>query len=166
MGADSLASNDYNKLTLVQPKVFRLAADVLVGISGSIRAFNVLRYEVQAPPRAESETDDLRYVVGLANEVRDKMRSGNAVAMQDGLEDCESTILVGYRGRLFVINTDFCVMQPKLNYWAHGSGGEYALGSLYSTCNTKEPKKRITMALDAASAFSPSVAPPYVYDHI
>ncbi len=46
---------------------------------------------------------------------------------------------------------------------AEGSGGMFALGALHATKNLKNPKIRMKMALEAATEFSMSVAPPFTY---
>jgi ATP-dependent protease HslVU (ClpYQ) peptidase subunit len=46
---------------------------------------------------------------------------------------------------------------------AEGSGGMFALGALHATKHQKNPKMRLKLALEAASEFSMSVAPPFTY---
>jgi hypothetical protein len=46
---------------------------------------------------------------------------------------------------------------------AEGSGGQIALGALHATKNQKNPKLRLKLALEAATAFNMSVAAPYTY---
>jgi hypothetical protein len=44
---------------------------------------------------------------------------------------------------------------------AEGSGQQLALGSLYSTGLIKTPRKRVRMALEAASKFNMAVRGPF-----
>jgi hypothetical protein len=44
---------------------------------------------------------------------------------------------------------------------AEGSGGELALGSLFSTTNIKTSRKRVRVALEAAAKFNMAVQGPF-----
>lgn len=76
-------------------------------------------------------------------------------------EDAGACLLVGVRGRLFRIESEFQVLEPMAEYAADGSGIYHAMGSLYST-EGKEPKERITEALKAAEYFVCTVRSPFV----
>jgi 20S proteasome alpha/beta subunit len=53
-------------------------------------------------------------------------------------------------------------IDPNLGYCSIGSGGPFAMGSLYTTAKTKQsPKTRLKTALDAASEFSKGCGRPY-----
>jgi ATP-dependent protease HslVU (ClpYQ) peptidase subunit len=58
---------------------------------------------------------------------------------------------------------DFHIGETFVNYMAEGSGGAFALGSLHTTRNQKNPKIRLKAALEAASEFTMSVSPPFTY---
>ena len=72
----------------------------------------------------------------------------------------ETSLMVGYRGELYLIDEDFQVGQLGNNYAAIGVGGPFALGSLHETKN-KKPEKRILRALAAAEEFSGAVCGPF-----
>jgi ATP-dependent protease HslVU (ClpYQ) peptidase subunit len=78
-------------------------------------------------------------------------------------EDTGGIFIVGLEGRIFTIDEDFHVGENVVNYMAEGSGGAFALGALHATKNQKNPKMRLKLALEAASEFSMSVAPPFTY---
>ena len=78
-------------------------------------------------------------------------------------EDTGGIFIVGLEGRIFTIDEDFHVGENIVNYMAEGSGGQIALGALYATKNQKNPKVRLKAALEAASEFNMSVAPPFTY---
>jgi ATP-dependent protease HslVU (ClpYQ) peptidase subunit len=50
--------------------------------------------------------------------------------------------------------------QYDQDYLAMGSGGDLALGSLYSTKNYKDPRKRVNLAVQAAINHSTSCKGP------
>ena len=59
------------------------------------------------------------------------------------------------------MDTDFHIGEADVQYMAEGAGQDIALGSLYSTSNIKTPRKRLRLALEAASKFNMSVRPPF-----
>ena len=70
---------------------------------------------------------------------------------------------MGVEGRIFTRDEDFHVGENIVNYMAEGSGGQIALGALHATKNQKNPKLRLKLALEAATAFNMSVSAPYTY---
>ena len=58
---------------------------------------------------------------------------------------------------------DFHIAENIINYMAEGSGGSFALGSLHTTKNQKNPKMRLKLALEAAAEFTMTVRPPFTY---
>ena len=87
-------------------------------------------------------------------------------------EDNESKggdFLLGYCGQLYNIGDDFQVGIPALSYDSIGCGDALALGSMHTTETISKkfsPRNRLTLALDAASAHSAGVAPPYIIQRI
>ena len=71
-------------------------------------------------------------------------------------------VKLGYKDKLYSVESDFQVGESLDNYAACGSGEDFALGSLATTEGLGlSPEERIRVALQAASKFSVSVAPPY-----
>ena len=62
----------------------------------------------------------------------------------------ESKYLFAYRDKLFLINSDGCVLEID-DYVAIGSGEDQAIGSLLST-EGEQPKTRIIKAIKASAA--------------
>lgn len=161
MGCDSMASTDYHKARMLAPKIFRVG-DMLIGVCGSLRVRDVVE-TVTLPPRAESDTNDRDYLVRYyVSALRAAMKDAGVLATEDGVDDFNGSMLIAYRGKLYHLHSDFALLEH--NEWATGSGGEYALGSLFSTSG--EPQKRIKTALQAACEFSPSCGPPFVIEKL
>ena len=59
------------------------------------------------------------------------------------------------------MDVDYHVSELNTDYYAEGSGQQVALGSLASTTNIKTSRKRVRMALEAASKFIMSVRGPF-----
>lgn len=167
IGADTLCSNEEHKFNIGQCKIVRLGDEMLLGAAGSVRVHNILHNEVQPPPRAESEQSDLRYIVNqLVPEMRDKLAKGGTLRQEDGVEEVDANVLIGYRGGLYVLWENLAVARPTLGFHAIGSGSLYALGSLHSTRTVRDPRKRLRMALEAASEFCPSVGGEPVIEYV
>ena len=88
---------------------------------------------------------------------------GRRAARAD-LAAVHGTFLVGVRGRLFAIYSDYQVAEEALDYMAVGSGEDIALGALYATADLGlSPRARMRIALKAAARFKPGVNGPFVY---
>lgn len=167
LGADTLVSDQWSKFSMKQSKLVRLSDDIVIGCCGSVRLRDILACDVSPAPPGKSDNNAHRYIVSVVMpEIRDKLKAAGCLASDNGVDQVDAMMLLAYRGSLFMVDSDLQVSQPASGYWAVGSGSEYALGSLYATRGIREAKKRITLALQAASEFSPSVAPPFVYERL
>lgn len=143
------------------PKVF-LVQRMLFGFTRSFRMGQLLRFSLIIPAQP-AKSDDYRYLcTDFINAVRECLKNGGfAQTSEEGAEQ-GGNFLIGYRGRLYNIDGDYQVGIPQIGFDACGCGGDYALGSLFSTQKTKlDPRKRIMMALTAATYFSAAVSPPF-----
>ena len=68
--------------------------------------------------------------------------------------------LVGYKGKLFRVDSDYQVGMSMDGFDAVGCGEDIAKGSMFST-KGKHPRKRVLMALQAAERFSAGVRGPF-----
>jgi len=129
----------------------------LFGFTSSFRMGQLLRYKL-APPAQTVHQDDMEYMV---TSFIDACRTCFA---QNGFGDKEATtggtFLVGYKGKLYTIESDYQVGIPKLEYDAVGCGADLALGAMFAT-EGLSPEERIKAALGAASTFSDGVSPPF-----
>lgn len=168
MGADSIAASESKKISTTEPsgKIFR-KKDLIIGVAGSIKVMQVMRY-VWSPPAYQKNMECMEYLVKvLAKSLRECLlehtfRDGSGTESDPNPDASLSgtEILIGHRGRLFIIESSYQVLESELSYDAVGAGGDYALGSLFSTVGMPT-KKRIIKALEAAETFSPMVKGPY-----
>lgn len=78
-----------------------------------------------------------------------------------GGKESEISLIIGIKGKLYEHEAEGLTMiSYDRNYIAIGSGADYALGSLHATQNHKDPKRRLSFALDAACKFSTSCIEP------
>jgi ATP-dependent protease HslVU (ClpYQ) peptidase subunit len=164
IGSDSVASNDhYMAWNLAEPKAFK-SGPFLIGLAGSPRVKQLIKYKLNLKddPR---QSDALEF---MCTEFIDRLRAvlgdNGSKASKDNIDGVAgfSWIMVGFRGRLFVIMSDFQVMERRVCYDAIGCGGDYALGSLYESSSSKlSPKQRIEAALKCAETLSAGVRGPF-----
>jgi ATP-dependent protease HslVU (ClpYQ) peptidase subunit len=167
IGADSAGvDSNYNITTRKDPKVFKVG-DFIIGFTTSFRMGQILQHSLKLPkPTKQEEKDIFKYMTTKFIEaVRRALKVGGFTKINSGNE-VGGQFLVGYKGRLFSIESDFQVAESAAHFHAVGCGAEYALGSLHATFNTHEaflpqPKTIIEFALLAASTFSAGVCKPF-----
>ena len=142
-----------------------VVGEFAMGFTDSFRMGQVLLYRFKPPP-IHAGADLMAYMVGpFIDEVR---RTFRAAGYAERLNDRETggTFLVGIRGRLFRISSDYQVGESIDRYDAVGCGADIALGSMYSSgllvdFTLHGPKQRILEALAAAEHFSGGVRAPF-----
>jgi ATP-dependent protease HslVU (ClpYQ) peptidase subunit len=78
-----------------------------------------------------------------------------------GGKDSELSLLIGVKGKLYEHDADgLTLVSYDRDFCAIGSGADFAMGSLHATQNHKDPKRRLTLALNAAVAYSTSCIGP------
>lgn len=76
-------------------------------------------------------------------------------------EEKDFGLIICVRGKIYEHNgSDLSMTTYDSPFLASGSGGSYAMGSLYSTQNYKDPKKRLRIALESAVEYSASCRGP------
>lgn len=159
IGGDSAGVAGLSISIRADEKVFQ-RGPFIFGFTSSFRMGQILRYKFDPPLQTVSQ-DDMTYMV---TDFIDAVRRTFA---NNGFGDKDATVggtfLVGYKGKLYTIESDFQVGIPSINFDAVGCGADLALGSLYTTQGSElTPEERIVFALEAASQFSAGVAPPFL----
>ncbi len=166
IGGDSLGSNGHSKTVRKDQKVFHLKdiKNAVVGYTSSFRMGQLLMYGTGLIDNRDTHEKDIdhQYLVTkfIPNVI--KLFEDGGYSKSISGEKKGGCFLLGYKDKLYQIESDFQVGQSALYYDACGSGEEFALGSLHSTEGTElTPIERIHKALQAATQFSVGVAPPY-----
>jgi ATP-dependent protease HslVU (ClpYQ) peptidase subunit len=162
IGGDSAGVNGNWDLTVrADSKVF-FTGPFLMGFTSSFRMGQLLRYAFVPPPH-QPDVDLYRYMtVDFINAVRDCLKTGGW-AKKDGEKESGGVFLVGYRGHLFEIESDYQVGEAHDAYMAVGSGDSVALGALYAT-QKLPPLVRVRLALEAAERWNAGVRGPFVIE--
>lgn len=158
MGGDSCASGR-SWQTLTDSKVFILG-EVMLGVSGSLRHLDLLKFAWPGASVNEANTDPERFLrTTFASSVWDTMEKYRQNV--DGTLD-NSSFLIGFRGKLYEFQSDYSILSAPDWGTAIGSGDDPARGSLFTTRNMKlTPEARVKIALEAAEAVSPGVRAPF-----
>lgn len=159
IGSDSAASNGYAVTLRRDPKVWRVG-EFVIGIAGSFRMADLLRYRLEPPPLPDGEDLHRYMATAFVDAIRTLFKDGGFGQQING-EDCGGQFLVGIRGRLFHIDPDFQVGEKDADYDAIGAGAPYALGALHYAPGDP-PLFRLTRALEAAVEHADGVRRPFV----
>lgn len=157
IGGDSLGVGGYSKTLRSDAKVFQ-NGDMIFGYTSSFRMGQILRYSFTPPERSVTVTDDMQYLVNnFIPSLITAYKSGQYLTKKDDAA-VGGTFLLGYRGNLYQVESDFQVGIPTLGYDACGCGGDIALGCMYAVKDLPlTPEEKITKCLEAASAHSAGV---------
>ena len=160
MGGDSAATNSWGEISsVVDPKVF-LKGIFIIGVAGSPRVGNLLLHKF-VPPEPHTDSVSEYMVTDFVDAMRECLKNGGIASNENNVESTPAEMLVGVAGHLFsVMGWDFQVTSPACGYEAIGTGGAYALGSLFST-QKRSPQARIQLALEAAQQHMASVRGPF-----
>ena len=159
MGGDSAGVAGLDITTRKDPKVF-INGSFLFGCEGSFRMMQLLRFKL-SPPKHHTDIDVYEFmVVNFVEAVRECLKTGGYTRVDNNKEK-GGFFLVGYKGRIFDIESDFQVGESEKGYCTYGCGSPFAMGSLYQTEGQENPKKRVLAALAAAQEFSAGVREPF-----
>lgn len=161
-GADSLVTTELgSKYTLSDKKIF-IKNDILFGFCGDLRFGQMVKHSF-IPPHIDRERDLELYVhTKLIPELQKVFLDSGHMKIEQGSFD----LLVGIGKHIFIISDDFAVIKTASPYQAIGSGAEYALGVMYATDKMANERRRISLALDAASNFSQTVGKPFYFESL
>ena len=176
MGADSGSFGAHGGITIElsqeDSKIFH-CGDFLVGVAGSPRLSNVLRYCVPWPNVPKSILSDrdlfqwlVRTLVPIVRRTCENEKLELQRSSSDDHEDDTGDILFGVAGRLYTLESDFHIERSASGYNAIGIAGAVAMGALFAF-RLKQPlpweanSHDIINVLNAAAAHSPFVKPPW-----
>lgn len=170
MGADSLVT-DLSQDWCIAGQGSKIVRrhNCLIGCVGQPRIAQVLEYSLDmpdpsmGPPLTSLKSFDEAFE--LTEAIRKCLRDSACSEVVNNTESFAGTLLVGYYGRLFIIDHSYTMTEPKDRYVAIGSGSPAALGALYAT-QGQTPEHRIRIVLEAAAATNPYVREPFHIQHI
>lgn len=153
IGADSLGviKDTLEKSVRSDVKVF-VNGNFIIGCTTSFRMIQLLQYKF-VPPEQPNGIDDMRFmVVNVIDAIKRCFKDNDYTNGQ---------FLIGHKGKLYTIESDFQVSKGTLPYAAVGCGARFSLGAMFANSKLK-PEARVTNALEAAAEFSAGVGAPYL----
>jgi ATP-dependent protease HslVU (ClpYQ) peptidase subunit len=158
IGVDSAAVQGWTRRTSRVAKVFR-RGPFLIGYTTSFRMGQLLQHHLDVPAQ-EAGQDDVAYLV------TNFIEKARALFKEKGFTKVEANtekggqFLVGYRGRLYTVESDFQVGEHEDGYDAIGSGADFALGAM-AALPKLPPRQRVGRALEIAAHFNMGVSGPF-----
>lgn len=160
VGGDSAGASGWDIATRADEKIFR-NGDALWGYTSSFRMGQLLRYSFTFPPHPEDVSLGRFMCTTFINAVRDCLKAGG-YARKTSEQEEGGIFIVGYRRRIFRVDSDYQVAEMVHNFDAVGCGAPIALGALYATRQVSlSPRQRVHDALEAAAEFSNGVRGPF-----
>lgn len=152
MGADSQGTyNEYRNVFMKDHKVVDNNG-VLIAGCGIGRGMNLLQRGWKAPKPSRQLTPDQLdswMIKTFLPKMRQLFVDGGYDMKDDGdYAQFENVFLVAVQGTLYIIDEDYSLDRDSRNYFATGSGGDFAQGSLYTAMKNG---KKIFTDKDAAS---------------
>lgn len=165
MGADSVGSDGYFTTDRVDSKVF-INGEFIMGYTSSFRMGQLLRYKFN-PPQYNDKVCIHKYMcTEFVDSLINCFRS-NFYGQEEKGEKFGGDFLVGFKGRLFTIASDFQVGEQRQRYASVGGGLYFAYGCLYGLADlAMSVEKKITKALEAAEKYCATVKGPFTILHI
>ena len=154
---DSAAANGWDIYTETGPKVF-IVGEFVIGYTSSFRMGQLLQYQLSVKPR--EEMSDRAYMITVFAEAVRSLLKDHGYAHIENNEETGGVFLVGYRGHLYEVQSNFAVLRRADGYAAVGCGQSYALGAL-AVLDKSDPQTALRQALEAAEHFSNGVRGPF-----
>jgi len=165
IGADTASAAGWRVRSTWLSKVFQVG-EYLIGYTSSFRMGQILQYHLEVKPQADADGqhDDLRHLVAdFVPSARDCLEQHWYSEIKTKQEP-GGTFLLGYRGRLYRVDSDFQIVPSRDNFDACGCGEDYALATLktmHDLLPNIRPPEQIYMALKTAEHFSGGVKGPF-----
>jgi ATP-dependent protease HslVU (ClpYQ) peptidase subunit len=161
MGGDSAATGSTTQRISKSDKVFH-RGNFLIGYTSSFRMGQVLRFQLTVPAQKKDQ-EDYEYMCTTFVDAVIKLFKKSSFIKEDANEG--GTFLVGYNGKLYIVDHDFQVNFSEDPFESCGSGSEIAMGAmkiLHDVETKLKPKQKIIRALEAASRYDAAVRPPFI----
>ncbi|HKX32849.1 MAG TPA: hypothetical protein VJ302_34525 [Blastocatellia bacterium] len=164
IGGDSAGIAGHLLCIRADEKVFQ-TGQFLMGFTSSFRMGQILRYGFLPPEQPSSLTAEAYLSTVWVDAVRACFKE-KGFARKESDAEYGGCFLVGYRGELWEIDSDYQIGRWDCGFAAIGSGAQVALGSLFTSKEAPgladDPEARLRAALTAAQLFNTTVREPFV----
>lgn len=168
MGCDSAicGENSINFLSeskIISKGVRGTSESLLIGVAGTLRGLQLLKYQWNTPAHRDNASDEKYIYVDVLNSIKDLFTEHNHGAYVDEQSMCEDNYMIGYKGKLYMIDFNYQVIQVTTTYCCIGSGEKYAYGALKALVSHEYPESSndvndvIKESINITSFFCPTV---------
>jgi ATP-dependent protease HslVU (ClpYQ) peptidase subunit len=165
LAADSQITEDnLRTISLKTPKIIE-KGQYLIAITGDTRPGDILTYNWNPP--AYKGQDEVQFMGKRVIPSIIKTFTDNGYGWNDSDKDKEAGFdyLIAFNGFIFHIASDMSFIQSEGNYYGIGSGGQFALGYMYSRRSDKflvqdEAAELAQKAVETASLLDINTCPP------
>lgn len=166
IGGDSAGVAGYDLTVRADQKVFR-NGPMIFGFTTSFRMGQLLRYALTVPDHDPRQPVEKYMATTFVDAVRSCLKKHAFTTVKDGVE-MGGTFLIGYSGRLFLIDEDYQVCETVDGFDACGCGAQIAKGALHATSHvgTVTGQARLELALSAAERHSAGVRRPFHFESL
>lgn len=167
LGADSLSSNWYTKSVDNTAKLVALKGGKLgIGLTTSWRAINLVTFELEDKlgdlPKTKADAHKW-LVTSFVPTLRELFKTSGYSEVQNNVET-GATALIGLKGQLFALQSDYSVVTPSEGIASVGSGQQVALGAMHAAQHFyKYAEPVLRQGLLAAATFIPTVGGTFHY---
>lgn len=163
MGGDSAGVAGWAMTVRADRKVFR-NGPMLFGFTTSFRMGQLLRYALKVPHHEPGVDVECYMATTFMDAVRECLKS-HGWAAKDKEREEGGQFLVGYRGVLFTIDSDYQVEITQDGFSACGCGDQVARGALFASAHLAG-RDRLDVALRAAERCTAGVRGPFIYESL
>jgi len=169
IASDSGAFTESSRLLTTTLKIGNFGK-IIFGTAGSIRVINILKHYLNDPKlikktkTQDAETFIVKHFVPV---LKQALTEAGASYENDGGHTFENEIVLVVDNKIFVIQNDYSVLEPREDFFSSGSASYAASGALY-TLNNLDPKheaytieQKALMALSAAVGLHNTAAAPF-----
>lgn len=169
MGSDSLISGENEVQSLRTPKIIKKQCyqdcgmidetnTIFIGVSGTLRGLQLLQYQWEPPIQSQDQQDDEYIHVNVLNSIHTLFIEYGSGLIFDNQDQHPDNFLIGYKGRLYNLDSNYQIYETNKPYAAIGSGDAYALGSLKTNDHQiySNSEACIYYAIEAAIEFCPT----------
>lgn len=161
IGADSLVSAGDYGMRQIEPKLIKKGEFLFAG-TGAVSAFQHVLHTIIIPPVKEDQIPMDYLMNDLLPEIRSKLSLTGRLTDYHGVQTAPLAMMIGWRGHLYCMYGDFCLIEPHKSFETMGIGEEYARGAMYVLEKTDySGREKIKLALDAACEYSKGCSAPY-----
>jgi ATP-dependent protease HslVU (ClpYQ) peptidase subunit len=172
MGGDSATvwDNDTTRMSITSnPKVFRVGP-FLVGSAGSGRTQRVLRHGWTPPPRRKLAVEHW-ISTAVVDSIRKVLMDAGVAEKHDNTESARGDILLAHKGRVWRVDDDYNVDEPRDPIEGVGCGAIAGMAALLALAHRRNaarlpPKERILAALEIAERLSWGVRRPFCVEEL